>query len=666
MATVELLVGPTGSGKTTRLARHCRALRDAGERPDGILVLVPDGRRQAAWREHLGTPVPAVQSLYGFMAAEVRLFWPLLAPEPEHAGALEPLVVDGDVTAHLLRTLLVHRRATGPLAYARASDRRLAFQLEALLWAATSAGMDLPAAAERLASAGTADPQVLTQARDILDAYRQCLQAAGAADFPLVTELYVRRLFPLPAYRAHLRERARHVVVDDLHEAPPVLHDVIAALAGEARSAVLAAGADGGRPGRTWDAVTALQARLGGDVRVTLLTGCYTGSPAAARTAAALAARLRPGDPATAAAETPPGPLLPIRRLHAEFRPEMLRLLGQAVREHMDAGVSPGDIAVLSPWPDAALREAIREAGAPVLDLSPSPLAAQPCVRALLALVALARPGALPGAGHDLLRDGLGWLLGLDPVRSSALAAAVGGGASSAPDPALLHRVGFLAGERWERVRGWLQSVGEGSQPGPADLLARAVAEAIAPLTRQAAALEPCARAVEIARQVERITTSPAYPEPGRDPLSAALEAVLHGRWDPGAAPRRASRAAGRRDAVVLTTPWRFLAQGLAARVQVWADVTAPGWLPSGAGPLANPHVLAPGWPEGAVWTDAHGAAARRDAAAGTVSALLRRCREALVVGSSAVDAAGHDSPGGLLPLLDEAMAGAAAGGAAP
>lgn len=649
MPDVELLVGPTGSGKTARLVEHVRSLIHGGERPDRILVLVSGASALEAWRERLGAPPPALHTFYGFLTAELRLYWPWLqaaATDPTaeadrvsqsgrpgaasgNPAALAPFVVDPDVTAHLLRALLAQRRAEGGLSQVRATDRRLAYLLDGLHWAASGSGLEPGEAAGRLLEAGAADPAALTHAVTLLEAYRQTLDAACAVDLPLAVHRYTRRLFPCGAYRASLRQRFRHVVADDLHELPPALYGVVGALAGEMASARLAAATDGGRAGRTWDPAPFLHDAVPG----------------------LAVAPLAAGEPAPAPS---------FRYIRSEFRADMLQAAARAVAGLVEGGMSPEEIAVLSPWPDGALRQALASALAvPVRDLGPAPLAAQPCVRALLALVALARPGAIRGAAHDLIRDGLGWLLQLDPVRASILASAVSrAGPLAEPEPSLLQRVGFAAGERWERVRAWLRE----PVPGGADqFLASAVTRVIAPLVRDPASLAPCTRAVELAQQLRRILApepppgeAPA-PAPARDGLlERVLDTIAHGRWDPPPAGRLTGPGGEPRGegGLLLTTPWRFLSLGRDVRVQVWIDAGAASWLPSGTSVLANPHVLGPRWPAGARWTDAREHAVRNECAARLIGALLRRCRETVLVAFSALDDAGHETQGGLLSFL--------------
>jgi len=113
-------------------------------------------------------------------------------------------------------------------------------------------------------------------------------------------------------------------------------------------------------------------------------------------------------------------------------------------------------------------------------------------------------------------------------------------------------------------------------------------------------------------------------------------------------APLWPGEAEGDGGAVLLATPQAYLSRRLTSTVQVWLDVSAPGWRPAGVSELANPHVLDPAWPEGAPWTDDDARRVREAARDRIVRALLRRCTGRVITASAALSPWIQEQEGGL------------------
>ncbi len=367
-------------------------------------------------------------------------------------------------------------------------------------------------------------------------------------------------------------------------------------------------------------------------------------------------------------AQTPsptPGPV----HLAAEFWGDIVARAAEAVADLAAEGLPPGEIAVIAPRVDhllaTALGQALTARGIPLQPVVPTRrLLDEPAVRAVVVLAGLAVPAwRPPWPSPSPYRDAVRVLLGLDPIAAAHLGEALWAAEGDLPDPAD-HPAPYRL------LYAWLRAARR--KTWQTDTFIRAVLlELLLPLRPD---LPPAA--VDACRQLLRVATDfrlaaqrlaadcgMATESPGAaaDPTSAAHRPGAAG--DPGGtgpfgrtyrpllteatAPLWPGEAEGD-GAVLLATPQAYLSRRLTSTVQVWLDVSAPGWRPAGVSELANPHVLDPAWPEGAPWTDDDARRVREAARDRIVRALLRRCTGRVITASAALSPWIQEQEGGL------------------
>lgn len=664
MATT-LITGPARSGKTTALRdRYLRWLRD-GVRTDQILILTHGAGQTAPWLRGLDLPATGpieAHDFYGFIRQELTLHWPALqAVVPAARKWLAPAFLPLTVERHLLQALLEpHHALFGDVVKSR--PERLALQLLTRIdRVAAGAGLGPEQAVLRMAEADRPEKRLLYgQVAALLDEHRSRCLHAGLLDYGLALTLFTDGLLPAPEYRRHLQDRFRRLLVDDLDEAVPVELDFVAALAEAMEEAALALDPEGGhdllRGGGDPDSALT---RFSGAVAVSLPDPVPDLSARLAALGltetAAAQPQVNPGrSDRTEPAGCQPDALSSILRgttsgspgapghhpdLTAEFWGDMVARAAGTVADLVGGGVSPGDIAVIAPRVDnllaAALGRALADRGVPLQPLVPTRrLVDEPAVRTVVALGGLAVPAWRPpwpsaGAFADAAR----LLLRLDPEAAARLGEALWQAGDGLPDPA-----GHPAPYR--RLYAWLKAARH--RRWQTDTFVRAaLLELLLPLRPDLPqeAVDACRQLLKAASDfrlaAERLgeaALGPSY----RPLLTEATAPLLPPREPPAGS------------AVLLTTPRDFLARRLTAAVQVWLDVTSSGWLPSGVSELANPHVLAPGWPGGAAWTDAETAAVRERTRCRTVRALLRRCTGRVITAAAALSPWVQEQEGGL------------------
>lgn len=638
---VTLIIGPARSGKTAALRERCLHWLQQGVRTDQILILTHGAEQTAPWRRGLDLPASGaieVHDFYGFVRQELTLHWPTVQAQlPPARRWLAPVFLPLTVERYLLQALLEpYYTLFGDVV--KTTPERLAMQLLTRVdRAAAAAGIAPGQAVRRMAEADRPEKRlVYSQVAALLEQHRTRLLASGLLDYGLALTLFSETLLPAPGYRAFLRGRFCRLLVDDLEEAAPAERAFIAAMAEAVEEAVLTIDPDGGHGILYGSAAAEVLARFAGADRVVLPDPAPDLDARLAQIREAQAAAGPPGLPA------PPGPV----HLAAEFWGDMVARAAEAVADLAAEGLPPGEIAVIAPRVDhllaTALGQALAARGIPLQPVVPTRrLLDEPAVRAIVALAGLAVPAwRPPWPSPSPYIDAVRVLFGLDPIAAAHLGEALWAAEGDLPDPA--DHPG-----PYRLLYAWLRAARR--KTWQTDTFIRAVLlELLLPLRPD---LPPAA--VDACRQLLRVATdfrlaaqrSDVAADPGgTGPFGPAYRPLL----TEATAPLWPGEAEGDGGAVLLATPQAYLSRRLTSAVQVWLDVSSPGWRPAGVSELANPHVLDPTWPDGAPWTDADSRRVREAARDRIVRALLRRCTGRVITASAALSPWIQEQEGGL------------------
>lgn len=652
-----MIRGATGSGKTTALTHRFHDWVRAGFRTDEILVLTAFGAHSGQWRAGVDLeahgPLEAF-TFFGFVQRELNLFWATVqAAEPALRDRVRPDFLPADVSRSLLLGLLEPLEAEFA-AVVVSPPQRIAGQVAGALAGAAAAGISVGEMVMRLAAADAAPVKahVYTRMEAVLEAYRRdCLQA-GLLDYGLALQLFTGVLMKHPPYLDHLRRRYRGLLVDDLDEKVPAEQAFLVALAGQMERTVVAFGTDGGHSaGPGADPVGAVTHF--GDWQVQELSGSHTCEPDMFAFGEAVAGRVLGRQPGRRF------PGIVAAHVATELHSEMVALVLGHVEALLDAGVPPGEIALLTPYPDRILeltaRSLLGDTPVEALNLT-GRLLDDPLVHAVSVLAGLAMTPASATGGPPVgaLARALQVLLRLDPVRASRLAEAIRQAGGHLPGPAELQPpLRPDPARRYARLRDWVEGARERAvqQAWAGDeFVQAAVVEVLAPLIgnlgpEQLYACQQYQRSAQRYRIALERLGRPAFGNHYQPMVTEGTGPYL----PPGA------RDVGRRDAVIIATPQACLQRRLTSRYQIWCDISSPGWYRSGARELFNPHAL-----QGDVgpWNYQLEEEARQQAAARTVRALLRRCTGKVILAESSLGAGGMEQDGGLAEAFADLVPG--------
>lgn len=639
-----LLVGPGGAGKTEKLWQHYSALAGK-DRTDSILVLLWNARDVRDWRERVDFPWAGplhVYTYFGWVQREIRRCWPRLSPWGKLWLEPEFLTVETGQFA-MLRHIQARQ---GDFAGLVTSPERLAIQLGSCLVLASLNGIEFAHIGKRLATAmPEKDANLFKSAQGILDSYIAEAEKSGTLDYGLAVALY-RSLLDQPWYRQELQQ-FQHLLADDVDEQSPAAHDLIAALLEHVVKAVLTFSTDGGHAGFFGaDASNGWQ-RFGniGKIVPVRWSKQYLGAGKAVYTSI-----LR--------GESPVAPKLQpeIEFLHEDLRSELLDQVGEKVVRLLGQGVPPGEIAVIAPLADKVLEHTLalhlREVAVPLNVLTKNKrLIDEPYVRAMMTLALLAHPQWELDWGLPDLAQSLQLLLKLDPVRAWLLGRQVRDYQLAPLELWQRERVGFRAAQGYDLLRQWLESYRQGPVE-PIDIFFQRVFGEL--LSR----LPPAREDLVVCRQL-LVSTHKFLNSTGRMDLGSDAGAAFIRMLSAGTvAAESLLESANMEQSVILTTPYAYISGHFTSSVQVWLDCTSRRWFQQDVRELINPHVLKARWPIEEVWTDEYNEAVSLQNGARVARALVRRCRQRLIVTAANIDSQGFEQDGQLLAAIYGAFVG--------
>jgi hypothetical protein len=649
-----LIMGPTGSGKSTRLLEIYKQLIAEGEASDHVQVLVLNRQQVAWWKEHVDLSRGGflrIDTYFSFVCRELRRFWHVLencftSGQP----VLEPVFLTMETAQYMMELCIEEMRRQGKFLDERfrSHPTRMALQLTETMQIAAISRLDAREIASRLKNAwGEAGPAttIYDDIYETIELYRQRCFAARTLDYALSLELYNTVLLQHPEYQRYVREAVRHVVIDDTEEILPAALEWITQLLPYLQSASFAYCTDGGHSIFFGAHPELARLKLMPLCRIEQLGDSRTSAERCSRWGDALSARILQDRNDVAAGNAV------IRHIAEDLRGSMIRQTADAVLELLDKGVAPADIVVVTPNVDLvlehSLRQTLRRRGCCVQNTSRSRrLIDLPYVSTMMTLLKILHPHWHARPSTTDVSHMVSLLLELDPIRSTVLAEYIlGYGWVELQERGMRERIGYASAAHYDFLRQRFHCISpEGSI---ADVIQQIFTQLLYPSGPSAEDIDGCRQLVQSARHFEQFA-SRFFPS---DKIGWHFISMVE----------KGTVAADRRDdhlqlqAVRLSTAYALLMdKGRSHAYQLWLDTSRDAWYRSDAKELTNPHVLSQRWQDGEVWTDAINERLRKEKIARTVKTLARRCRSGIIVAESACDSYGSEREGELAAHIAE------------
>jgi hypothetical protein len=324
-----------------------------------------------------------------------------------------------------------------------------------------------------------------------------------------------------------------------------------------------------------------------------------------------------------------------------------------------DEHVPPGEIAILAPFVDDALRFALvtefERRGVPVRTHRPSrALREEPAVRCLLTLAQLAHSHwEMCPPKSDVAQALVQAIEGLDWVRASYLVEIVYRTKERRPrlssfmqlQQDVQERITYSLGGRYGDLLRWLEAYASGP-PLPLDLFFSKLFDELLARTgygfhNDYDAAAAAANLIESARKFRWALDVDNVDELGKRYVRMVENGVvaaqyLHG-WRPVGL-----------NAVFIAPAYTFLTENRPVAYQFWLNVNSPAWGRRLNQPLTHPFVLTRRWPRDRQWSEEDEFRAGQALLLRVVLGLLRRCRVKVYLGMSDLNPRGSEERGPL------------------
>jgi len=668
----------------------------------------------------------------GLAQRMVDLFWPLVAEEagfahPDRPPTFLTLETAQYYMARLVRPLLDR----GYFETATIDRNRLYSQIIDNLNKAAVVGFPHTEIGERLKAAWGGErsqARIYDEAQACATRFREYCLAHNLLDFSLQVEIFVKHLWRSPAppvyggagepatssaqggmerpaahgtaethaaaslCRDYLLETYVYLVVDNVEEDTPVAHDLLREWLPHCRSALVIC--DHGAGYRRFLGADPENARTLGELceeRVAFAASTVT-TPDLRAFGAQLAHSLGRPIQGTREQGSEGAEAGDVRAVLAyayhRYHPQMLDwVAGEIAGLVHDGGAPPGEIVVLAPFLTDALRfsltNRLERLSVPARSHRPSrALREEPATRCLLTLAAIAHPawGICPSR-FDVAYALMQAIDEMDLVRAQLLAEIVYRVRDGRPglssfdqiNPAMQERLTFVLGERYERLRGWIEDYGatQGGGSGSEEFdhfLSRLFGEVLSQegggFHRNYDAGEVAANLIESVQKFrwvagESLVEEDAAKHPGLSPVEGKslgqeyIEMVQDGVI---AAQYIRSWQLQPEDAVLLAPAYTFLMSNRPVDYQFWLDIGGRGWWERLYQPLTHPYVLSRHWPRDVIWTDADEFETRQEALYRLTLGLIRRCRRKVYLGLSELGEQGNEHQGPLLYAIQRVL----------
>ncbi|HEY73745.1 MAG TPA: hypothetical protein G4N99_10790, partial [Thermoflexia bacterium] len=673
------LAGPAGAGKTTAGVGRLLHLLESGVPADSILIITPQRTLASPYYDALrrstvraGGQV-TVLTVGGLAQRTVDLFWPLVAEEagfghPEDAPAFLTLETAQYYMARLARPLLEQ----GYFETITIDRNRLYSQIIDNLNKAAVVGFPHTEIGARLKAAWGGEQsqrRIYDEAQECAALFRRYCLAHNLLDFSLQIEVFLKHLWNMPLCRNYLLETYTHLIADNVEEDTPVAHDLLRDWLGHCQSALLIHDREAGYRrflGADPEGGHALKELC--DEQITFRQS-FVASPNIQALGDELARSLnRSRKPHLAEQETKPQIQIALTYDYHRYYPEMLDWVADEINRLVNTeGVSPAEIVVLAPFlPDVlrfSLMNRLETRNVPARSHRPSrALRDEPATRCLLTLAAIAHPAwGIHHSRFDVAYALMQALDGLDLVRAQLLTQIVYRTAGSRPTltsfdqivPQMQERLTFVMGERYERLRAWIEEYAA-APPAELDhflscLFGEILSQAGFGFHRDYDAGRAAFNLIESVQKFRWVAGDDSDKPLGQEYLEMVQDGVI-------AAQYIHSWQLRPEDAVLLAPAYTFLMSNRPVDVQFWLDAGSRGWWERLYQPLTQPYVLSRRWPRGDVWTDSDEHEARQETLHRLIQGLLRRCRSRVYLGLSELGEHGREQKGPLLQAVQRVL----------
>lgn len=667
-----LLTGPAGSGKTTAAALRLQHMVEDGIPGESILVLVPQRSLAEFYYNQAHSPdfppggQPSILTFNGLTQRIISIFWPIVAKNAGFRSAKEPFkFLTIETAQYYLAELVEPLIEQGYFESLTIDPNRLYSQILDNLNKSAIVGFPPSEIATKLTQAWVGKPAqaiIYQQAQECAIKFREFCLANNYLDFSLQLTVFIHHLWPSLICKEYIRESYKHLIYDNVEEDYPVAHDFVADLLPQLKSALLIQDVDGG-----------FRSFLGADP----ISASNLGSQCTAKLrfdeSQVQSQSVRNFDRAL---ETS------IHHRHLEinnpqqvpdcytlesfrFYPEAMDwVISEILRLTQDRSVSPGEIAVLTPYLSDSLRFSIAtrfaENRIPFSTYRPSrSLNHEPAVQTMLTFIKLAHPSWQLAISQQEIRSAFADAIqGCDFTRADLISRTLVRKTNQewtlnsfdSLKSEMQDRITYSVGEYYESLRQYLLENSEQAANEldlwTSQLFGEILSQPGFGMHDDYNAASAVSHMIDSCRKFRNIylpLKNPSTFNSGREYIRVLEKGILAAQSYSNQGKQESTNA------VFLGPAFSFLMRNKPVTHQFWLDIGSQGWWARLDQPLTHPYVLNRNWQPNQQWTDNEEFATNQQTLARLTTGLLRRCREQIHLCSIMLNERGLEERGQLM-----------------
>ena len=652
-----LYIGPTGSGKTTKLLEKYQELGEKTNRTEKCLVFLKNATSVSDWRDKVDLKIIGpmnVFTYFGFIQREITRYWPIVEDKLNRKREkIEPTFMNVE-TSHYLMSQLVEeaREKEGAFEAINATSQQIGVQLIDNLNHAAMNDLSLNQVKERLYrwAAGDADKaRVYQESIKIMKEFRKEGVLARTLDYSLIIHLYNHFLLENEDYISELFERFDYLLVDNLETMVPTAQILTLKLMEKMEETYLTFNPEGGFTGFFGGNPQLAKKTFFPICDQVYLEESYTTSKQARQLANSLVKKVFEGQPMADNGFIK-------GEIHTDLRGDMLLEVGEKVTQLIDSGVNPSNIALIAPLVDKVLDFSLDryfdERGYKLANMARSKrLLDEPYAQGLITLAFLVNPEWQINLNFSSLVQTLSLILKLDPVRSALLADEIFKNQMVLPDLDQLgmrDRLGFDNSDKYDLFKKWV----EGKKTQELDMehfFQLVFGELLAPLEPDEKDILACRQIINSVKKFKKVMDS--YGEFDKRELGERfIDMVLNGTL----AAEVLYRPPANEEKIILATPYTFLFSPFIEKVEYmfWLDAASENWFRSTTKELTNPYILSVEWQDDQEWNDEVDQQLRKEQLIDYVQSLLSKTTKGLYLANSYLNSRGWEQEGKLLEWI--------------
>jgi hypothetical protein len=669
------LTGRAGTGKTSVALQHVIDLVKNGAIASQILIIIPQRMLAKPYNDLIQSfdlpsgSIPTTATLGGLAQRMITLFWPLVNAEYNFSLKDSPPVFLTLETAQYYLANVADSiiDTSGYFTSLKIKRNRLYSQILDNLNKAALVGFSLENIGEKLSAAWNGESGhtiIFHQAQEIARQFRSYCFQHNLLDFSLQMEVFHRFLSHQSAVRTYLRDSYSHLVYDNVEEDAPASHDLIEDWISQFDTALFIK--DDGAGYRSFMGADPISADRFKQYcpEIFHFTHSYESSEPIQRFSLALSSCIYHEKP-----EVDKEILDAFSTDIFRLAPESNQAVVQQVVSMVNSGISPSQIAILTPFLNDTTRftlsDALEKKGIRCRTHRPSrPLNAEPASKCLLTLAKLAHPQwHLPINNFEFRNALMVAIEKMDMVRAAILSDIVLhkkqdtyslSSFDNIKEPSRNDQITYELGNKYETLRLWLSNYQQESPTFLDIFFSRIFGEVLSQkgfgFHDHLDNVSICARLIESVQKFRKVVTI-AGTMGGKDIGHEYVEMVNRGvlaaqylEQDDG--------DKNKENAVLISPAFTFLMSNQSVDYQLWLDIGNISWSERLEQPLTHPFVLSRNWNVDEKWTHAHENQLSNDTLSSLINGLCARCNKHIFLYASGLSEQGQEQSSPFLKAL--------------